>query len=222
MRRRGGRDVAGHRFARLRRVCFTRAAVRALPLASAALAAALVVGAPRVDAASWLALDAPAPVAPGWLRAAGRYASDAAAPAFRALARCGTAPADVHVVDAVTHLAPDDGLLWLDVPAALPCAAPELSLEMVVGTEVVARAVVSRHALAAARESAPSPAEPARRLRVSGQRYASRVGPRTEAGLAWALDSHLSIQLSYARTAQVPLMPSASDDGILARLRFGF
>jgi hypothetical protein len=65
-------------------------------------------------------------------------------------------------------------------------------------------------------------AVPPPRLQVNGQRYGSPVGRRTEAGLSWALDSHVSIQLNWARTAQVPLMPDATDNGILARLRFGF
>ena len=70
----------------------------------------------------------------------------------------------------------------------------------------------------------PAPTVPAapRRVRLIGQKYASHVGPRTEAGVAVALDSHVSLLLNYARTAQVPLMPYSSDNGILARLRFGF
>jgi hypothetical protein len=37
-----------------------------------------------------------------------------------------------------------------------------------------------------------------------------------------SLGSHMSVQLNYARTAQVPMMGYANDNGILGRLRFGF
>ena len=75
---------------------------------------------------------------------------------------------------------------------------------------------------AALEPPAPAAPLPPNRLRLNGQKYASPVGRRTEAGLVLSLDSHVSIQLNYARTAQVPMMPYANDNGILGRLRFGF
>lgn len=60
------------------------------------------------------------------------------------------------------------------------------------------------------------------RLRLNGQKYASPVGARTEAGLGLSFGSHVSIQLNYARTASVPMMGYANDNGILARVRIGF
>ena len=97
-----------------------------------------------------------------------------------------------------------------------------------VDAKVVASAALPRHAAStsvprSALEPPPptAPATPSR-VRLTGQKYASHVGPRTEAGLTVALDKHLSLLLNYARTAQVPLMPYANDNGILARLRFGF
>jgi hypothetical protein len=75
---------------------------------------------------------------------------------------------------------------------------------------------------AALEPPAPDASAAPSRLRLNGQKYASPVGRRTEAGLALSLDSHVSVQLNYARTAQVPMMPYANDNGILARLRFGF
>ncbi len=105
---------------------------------------------------------------------------------------------------------------------------PALSFEMAVDTQVVARAEPpqpengSASLSAAARAPALPLPEPQRRFRLNGQKYASPVGGRSEAGVAMSLGSHLSLQLNYARTAQVPMMGYADDNGILARLRFGF
>ena len=194
------------------------------------MAGAVALVAPGVQAAS-VSVEAPVRVADGWTRAAGHYESEGAEPSFRAVARCGT---DSHVLYSIVHLSPAERVLWLDlpgtperiVPADVPCASPEVWLEMVVGAKVVASAAVPDTDAVAAepRTSAAPGAAPAapRRVRLNGQKYGSKVGGRTEAGLAVALDSHLSLQLNYARTAQVPLMPYATDNGILARLRFGF
>ena len=196
---------------------------------AAAVAAAVVLFAPRVHAAS-VSVEAPVRVAEGWTRAAGHYESDGADPSFRAVARCG---ADTHVLYSIVHLSPGERVLWLDlpgtperlVPADVACASPEVWLEMVVDAKVVASAALpdpdtvgagSRAAAPGGATTAPS------RVRLNGQKYGSKVGGRTEAGVAVALDKHLSLQLNYARTAQVPLMPYATDNGILARLRFGF
>jgi len=68
----------------------------------------------------------------------------------------------------------------------------------------------------------PLPAQPARSVSVAGQKYGAPLGARTEAGVEWKLDSHVSIQLNYERTAQAPMMPSDHDDGLLTRLRVKF
>jgi hypothetical protein len=194
-----------------------------------AVAGAVVVLATRAQAAS-VSVEAPVRVADGWTRAAGHYESEGASPSFRAVARCG---ADTHVLYSIVHLSPAERVLWLDlpgtperiVPAGVPCASPEVWLEMVVDAKVVASAALPDADAVAAGPRAPAvsgAAPPAGRVRLNGQKYGSKVGGRTEAGLAVALDSHLSLQLNYARTAQVPLMPYATDNGILARLRFGF
>jgi hypothetical protein len=199
------------------------------------LAGAVVLIAPRVEAAS-VSVDAPVQIAEGWTRATGHYESDAVAPVFEAVARCGSDPSAAHVLYSVVHLAPAEGVLWLDlpgtpdrlVPADLPCAMPEVWLEMVVDAKVVASAALPHHEAttsvpqAALEPIVPPPPAPPRRLRLNGQKFASPIGKRTEAGVALAVDSHLSIQLNYARTAQLPMMPYANDNAILARLRFGF
>lgn len=197
------------------------------------MAGAVALMAPRAEAAS-LSLGTPEQVAVGWTRAAGHYDSGAAAPTFQAVVRCATGAA--HVLYSIVHLAPAEGALWLDlpgtpnglVPADVPCESPEVSLEMVVDAKVVASAPLSRRetvtSVLAATVVEPTPAAPElqRRLHLNGQKYASPVGRRTEAGVVWSLDSRVSIQLNYARTAQVPMMSYANDNGILARLRFGF
>jgi hypothetical protein len=55
-----------------------------------------------------------------------------------------------------------------------------------------------------------------------GQKYRAPFSRRTEAGIAWLLDSRVSIHLNYERTTQAPMMPFDHDDGILTRLRIGF
>ena len=196
------------------------------------MACAVASLAPRVEAAS-LSVDAPFRVAEGWTRAAGHYESDAAEPMFRAVARCGS---DAHELYSIVHLAPAEGALWLDLPGTpdhlvpddVPCAQPELALEMVVDAKVIASAALPQHAASTSVPRSalepPAPTTPAApsRVRLTGQKYASHVGPRTEAGVTVALDKHLSLLLNYARTAQVPLMPYSNDNGILARLRCGF
>ena len=199
------------------------------------MAAAMVLVIPRVHAAS-LSVEAPVPVAEGWTRAVGHYDSGGDEPTFQAVARCASNPGDAHVLYSIVHLAPSAGVLWLDlpgtpqrlVPADVPCETAELSVEMIVATRVIARAVLPQQEAmvrlppAALEPPAPDASAAPSRLRLNGQKYASPVGRRTEAGLALSLDSHVSVQLNYARTAQVPMMPYANDNGILARLRFGF
>lgn len=194
-----------------------------------------MVGIPRADAAS-LSVEAPIPVAHGWTRAVGHYESGGGEPTFQAVARCPAAPGETHVLYSIVHLAPAAGVLWLDlpgtpqrlVPTDVPCETPELSVEMIVATKVLASAVLpqqeamTRVPPAALEPPAPEAPAPPSRLRLNGLKYASPVGPRTEAGVALALDSHVSIQLNYARTAQVPMMSYANDNGILARFRVGF
>jgi hypothetical protein len=189
---------------------------------------------PQVDAAT-LSLSAPEQVAAGWTRIAGRYDGVEAAPVFQAIALCAGGPAGVHILYGRVHLAPAEGAVWIDlpgspghlVPAATPCDAPEVSIEMLVGATVVASAPVVRPTVASAGTAAflaspPAPVQPARRFSLKGQKYNAPFSKRTEAGVEWAFDSHVSIQLNYERTAQAPTMSFDHDDGILTRLRVGF
>jgi len=84
--------------------------------------------------------------------------------------------------------------------------------------------VAAGHSATAFLASPPTLASPARRLSLSGQKYGTpfAFSRRTEAGVTWALDSRLSIQLNYERTSQAPMMPFDHDDGIMTRLRIGF
>ena len=191
----------------------------------------VVAGAQAVS----LSVGAPVVVAAGWMRAAAHYDSGAAEPTFQVVARCGPGSSDVHVHYSIC-VAPTEGVLWFDLPgtperlgpADLACETPELSLEMSVDTKVVASAALPRREggstspAAAASEPALPASKTTRRFRLNGQKYASPVGGRTEAGVALSLGSHMSIQLNYARTAQMPMMGYANDNGILARLRVGF
>jgi hypothetical protein len=199
------------------------------------LAAALAGVVPPVEAA-WLTAGEPVQVTAGWTRIAGRYGSEGAEPAFRAIARCGGGEAGVQVLDGRVYLAPAEGALWVDlpgtpdrlVPRGGPCESPVVSIEMLVDATVVTSVPVSRREVTASGLSPvllaprPAPPVPARRLSLKGQKYGAPFSKRTEAGVELSLDSHVSIQLNYERTAQAPMMPFDHDDGILTRLRVGF
>lgn len=199
-----------------------------------ALAGAMASVVPPVEAAS-LTVGAPEQVSAGWVRIAGRYLSLDVEPMFRAVARCAGSEV-VRVLDGPVYLAPLDDLVWLDlpgtpdrlVPAGTQCEAPDLSIEMLVDAKVVASAPVSRPEVrstslpAAFLAPPPAPARSARRFSLKGHKFPAKVGKRTEAGVEWALDSRVSIQLNYERTSQAVMMPFDHDDGILTRLRVGF
>jgi hypothetical protein len=197
------------------------------------LACAVVGFVARVEAA-WLTIAPPVEVAAGWTRIAGQYASAGTEPRFRATARCGGG--DVRVLDCPVYSRREDGAVWLDLrgtpsrlePPDTQCAAPDLSIEMLVDSAVVASALVARREGAAAGLNPaalappPPPVKTASRLRLGGQKFAAPSGKRTEAGVTWALDSHVSVQLNYQRTSEPPMMAFDHDDGILTRLRVGF
>jgi hypothetical protein len=71
-------------------------------------------------------------------------------------------------------------------------------------------------------EPPPSHARSARSLLKGGKYGAGGADKRTEAGVEWALDSRVSLQLNYERTSQSPMMPFDHDNGILTRVRIGF
>jgi hypothetical protein len=199
-----------------------------------ALAGALACAASSVAAAG-LTVGPPVDVAPGWTRIAGRYTGlddVAGEPVFRAVARCAGRAAVQALDGVVQHVAGAERVVWLDVPTArLPratpaCGAPELAVEMRVGAHAVAIAPVPPP-VAAERPVRVVAVPPARRssraLRLKGDKYGSPLfGKRTEAGVEWALDSRVSIQLNYERTTQAPMMSFDHDDGILTRVRIAF
>jgi hypothetical protein len=84
--------------------------------------------------------------------------------------------------------------------------------------------VAAGNSAAAFLASPPTLAPRARHLSLSGQKYGTPFmsSNRTEAGVTWALDPHVSIQLNYERTSQAPTMPFDHDNGVMTRLRVGF
>ena len=110
----------------------------------------------------------------------------------------------VALAGALVAVAPRADAAWLSIGAPVQVAG---------GRPVAAPSSVGRPRTALL--SVP-------RFSLKGQKYAARFGHRTEAGISWALDSRLSIQLNYERTAQAPMMRFDHDDGILTRLRVGF
>jgi hypothetical protein len=200
-----------------------------------AIAGAMALVVPCAEAVS-LSVSAPVQDAAGWMRTAGRYDSGEAEPTFQVVERCGPGSSDVRVLSSI-HVAASGGALWFDLPsppdrpgsADVACEAPQLSLEMIVDTKVVATAALPRGEVgstsvptAALAPAAPLP-EPESRFHLNGQKYASPIGGgRTETGVGMSLGSHMSVQLNYARTAQAPMMGSANDNGVFGRLQFGF
>jgi hypothetical protein len=187
--------------------------------------------------AASLRIGTPALVAPGWTRIAGHYAGldgITVDPVFRAIARCGDHGADTRALDGVVqHIDAADGTVWLDVPGTPDrlaqttpaCATPELAVEMLVGSAVVASAPVTINETATTFVPVePPPVERSqRKVALKGDKYgAGGADKRTEAGLEWALDSRVSLQLNYERTSQSPMMPFDHDNGILTRVRIGF
>ncbi len=201
-----------------------------------AIAGAMALAVPRAEAVS-LSVSAPVQGTAGWMRAAGRYDSGEAEPTFQVVERCGPGSSDVHVLHSI-HVAAGGGALWFDMPdppdragsADVACEALQLSLDMIVDTKVVATSAIPRRQDGATGTPTAGPApsavplpEPKSRFHLNGQKYASPIGGgRTEAGVGMSLGSHMSVQLNYARTAQAPMMGYANDNGVLARLRFGF
>ena len=68
----------------------------------------------------------------------------------------------------------------------------------------------------------PPPTQETSRFGVVGQKYAAPQTRMSQAGVLLSLSKHLSLQLSYERTAYAPLMPQDHDNGILTGLRVGF
>jgi hypothetical protein len=212
--------------------------VCAAPLRISLGLAVLLIGAvaafaPRAEAA-WLTIAPPVEVSAGWTRITGRYANAGTDPRFRATARCGGG--DVHVLDSRVYSRREDGAVWLDLrgtpnrlePPGVQCAAPVLSIEMLVDSTVVASTPVAQRDSGvsslnpAVLAAPPPPIKTASRLGLGGQKYGAPSGKRTEAGVTWAVDSHVSVQLNYQRTAEPPMMSYDHDDGFLTRLRVGF
>ena len=92
---------------------------------------------------------------------------------------------------------------------------------IVANAPIVRREAVARNGADLLSVPAP-PARPGRRFRLKGEKFAAPLSKRTEAGVEWLLDSRVSIQLNYERTAQAPMMPFDHDDGFLTRLRIAF
>ncbi len=96
---------------------------------------------------------------------------------------------------------------------------------MLIGPDVVASApvVTNETATTFVPVEPPPVARAQRKVALKGGKYgAGGADKRTEAGVEWALDSRVSLQLNYERTSQSPMMPFDHDNGILTRVRIGF
>ena len=196
----------------------------------AALAAALPI---RVEAAATLAVTSVDRSHPGVVHIAVRYRGGRT-PSFRLTPTCGSGAPGEWVVASTLRVVParrrallelrDADLAGLGDPR-VPCPARALTVEMLEGSRVVARAEVpidvpAPRALTAPPPAPPEPAMP--QLGVVGMKLRGPQTKMTEAGISWSLTDRLTLNLSYERTAYAPLMPRDHDDGIVTGVKLGF
>jgi len=197
-------------------------------LVVAALAAAVPA---RVNAAATIAVSSVDHSHPGLVLIAVRYDGSSRRPGFRLAPACST-PGD-WVVASTVSVEPEPRRAVLEVRGdlgwltdrRLPCQARGLNVEMLAGTQVVARAEVpldipAPRALVAAPPPPPERAVP--RLGFVGHKLRAPQTKTSEAGLTWAVSERVTLNLSYERTAYAPLMPQDHDDGILTGVKLGF
>ena len=192
--------------------------------------AALAAAAPLAGATT-LSVTSVDQTEPGLVRVSVRYDGSIRRPSFRLTPAC-TAPGDWVVASTVSVLPErrhavlevSGDLGWL-TDRRLPCQARGLNVEMLAGTELVARAEVpldipAPRALAAAPPPPPAPIAP--RLGIVGHKLRAPQTKTSEAGLAWAVSDRVTLNLTYERTAYAPMMPQDHDDGILTGVKLGF
>ena len=198
---------------------------KALVLAALAAAAPAQAGAPAT-----LAVTGVDRSHPGVVRIAVQYDGCRRA-SFRLMPTCA-GPSEWVVAAAVTVTRARrqalvelrDDLGWL-TDRRLPCQARGLAVQMLDGTRVVASAEVpiempAQRALTAAPPPQPEPLVPG--LAVVGHKLRSPQTKMSEAGLTWSLSNHVTLNLSYERTAYAPLMLRDHDDGIMTGVKLGF
>jgi hypothetical protein len=197
----------------------------ALVLAALAAAAPAQAGTPAT-----LAVTSVDRSHPGIVRIAVRY-DGSPRPTFRVTPGCG-GPGERMVAAAVT-VAPATKQALIELPddlgwrtdRPLPCQERGLAVQMLDGTRVVASAEVpvdipAPRALTAAPPPPPAPLVPS--LGVEGRKLRSPQTKMSEAGLTWSVSDHVTLNLTYERTAYAPTMLHDHDDGILTGVKVGF
>ena len=199
----------------------------------ALMLAALAAAAPaQAEAAATLAVTGVDRSHPGVVQIAVRYRGGRS-PSFRLTPNCRAAAPGEWVVAATVSVVPARRRAVLELRDALgsltdrrlPCQARGLAVQMLDGTSVVASAEVpmdmpAPRALTAAPPPQPEPLVPG--LAVVGHKLRSPQTKMSEAGLTWSLSNHVTLNLSYERTAYAPLMPRDHDDGIMTGVKLGF
>ncbi len=196
---------------------------KALVLAALAAAAPAQAGAPAT-----LAVTGVDRSQPGVVRIAVRY-DGSRKPSFRLMPTCAGSGEWVVAAAVTVTRARDQALVelrddlgWL-TDRRLPCQARGLAVQMLDGDLVVASAEVPidrPRALTATPPPQPEPLVPG--LGVVGHKLRSPQTKMSEAGLTWSLSNHVTLNLSYERTAYAPLMPRDHDDGIMTGVKLGF
>ena len=187
---------------------------------------ALVAG--EVEAAVTLTVTRVDRSEPGVVRIAVSY-DGGGTPSFRLTPTCSPGASQEWVVASVVRVTPADkgAVLELrDLPwLTMPCQAHGLTVEMLNGSRVVARAEVplELHAPRALTVDPPPPRDVLLpRLGVLGYRLRAPQTKMSEAGITWAVSNRVTLDLSYERTAYPALMPNDHDDGVLTGVKIGF
>src|SRR5438093_874232 len=193
-------------------------------------AGSIVNGTPASRAAATIAVTSVDRSHPGVVRIAVRY-DGSPRPSFRLTPTCAGPGEWVVAATIMTTPARKESLVelrddlgWL-TDRRLPCQARGLAVQMLDGDRVVASAEVpiempATRALTAAPPPQPEPLVPG--LGVVGHKLRSPQTKLSEAGLTWSLSNHVTLNLSYERTAYAPLMPRDHDDGIMTGVKLGF
>jgi hypothetical protein len=200
---------------------------RTNPLMLAAiLAGALATGA----AAATVTVTEVGRPGPGRLRIGVRYEAPGR-PVFQMVRICPSLRPPRRTVTATWSVVPSRRQAFIELrddfarlDPRRPCPVAGLAVELTQHGSVVARADVPSIPPADV-IAAPPPQLPSNlpsQLGFAGGKYLAPQTKMSQAGISWALNSRLTLQLSYERTAYAPVMWRDHDDGVVTGLKLCF
>jgi hypothetical protein len=167
---------------------------------------------------------------PGRLRIGVRYEA-AGRPAFQMVRICPSLRPPRRTVAATWSVVPSRHQAFIELrddfarlDPRRPCPVAGLAVELVQHGSVVARADVPSIPPVDV-IAAPPPQLPSNlpsRLGFQGGKYLAPQTKMSQAGITWSLNNHLTLLLSYERTAYAPVMWRDHDDGVVTGLKLCF